>query len=83
MSPKVLKIEDLNLEVKIFWKERHGPHCHVLAPGAKASFDLLTLECLVNAGFSKTALNRIQKALKHYRPFLMEKWDEIQKESKN
>ncbi len=83
MSPRILRIESLNIEVKIYWKERHGPHCHVIGPGAKASFDLTTLECLVSSGFSETALNRIQKALKHYQEFLREKWDEIQEESKD
>jgi hypothetical protein len=83
MSPRVLQLDQLHMTVKIFWKERHGPHCHVIAPGAKASFDLVTLECLVSAGFSEVALNRIQKALRQYQTFLMEKWNEIQEESKN
>ncbi len=83
MSPRVLRLDKLNLDVKIFWNESHGPHCHVVAPGAKASFDLKTLECLVSAGFSEVALNRIQKALRKYQAFLLEKWDEIQEESKN
>ena len=83
ISPRVLKIDALNIAVKIYWKERHGPHCHVIGPGAKASFDLITLECLVSSGFSEMALNRIRKALKRYQEFLLEKWDEIQEESKN
>ena len=83
MSPRVLKLDKLNLNVKIFWKEQHGPHCHVISPGAKASFDLRTLECLVSSGYSEVALNRIQKALKQYQNFLLEKWDEVQEESKN
>lgn len=83
ISPRVLKLEELNLEVKIFWKEAHGPHCHVIAPGAKASFSLTTFECYVSKGFSEVALNRIQKALWLYKDFLMEKWYEIQEESKD
>ena len=63
MSPKVLKLESINVEVKIYWKEKHGPHCHVIGKGAKASFDLKTLECLVNSRFSEVALNRIRKGL--------------------
>ena len=83
MSPKVLFLDQLNVEVKIFWKENHGPHCHVIGPGAKASFSLTTFECYVSSGFSEVAINRIQKALIMYNEFLMEKWHEIQEESKN
>ncbi|MBI2604713.1 MAG: DUF4160 domain-containing protein [Deltaproteobacteria bacterium] len=69
--------------MRIHWKEPHGPHCHVQKPGAKASFDLRTLECLASTGFSEIALNRIQKALGRYQSFLMERWHEIQDESKD
>lgn len=83
MSPKVLRLEAFNVEIKIYWKEHHGPHCHVIGPGAKASFDLNTLQCLASKGFSKTTLNRVQKALARYQSFLLEKWDEIQEEAKD
>jgi hypothetical protein len=83
MSPRVLQLEALNVYVKIHWKENHGPHCHVVGPGAQASFELQTFECLASRGFSEVAINRIQKALKRYQTFLLEKWDEIQEESKD
>lgn len=83
MAPRVLALTELNLVVKIYWKKNHGPHCHVIAPGAKASFSLITFECFVSKGFSEVAIKRIQKALKLYQDFLMEKWNEIQEESKN
>lgn len=57
----------------------HGyPHVHVLGKNAEAKFRLDKVECLENKGFSKKALNEIEKQVVKYQELLLEAWDDWQ-----
>jgi hypothetical protein len=76
VAPTVFKTR--NLRVVIFPKDHRPAHVHVYGPDGEAKFDIHTLECLSNKGFSERLIKRIQAYLSERQPRLLEVWDEYQ-----
>lgn len=76
MAPTIFKI--WNFRIVIYPKDHKPAHVHVIGPGAEAKFDIKTLECLDNYGFSEKTLKRIKAYLKERQHSLLEAWDEYQ-----
>jgi hypothetical protein len=62
----------------IYPRDHKPPHVHVLGPGAEARFEIKTLKCLSNHGFSMRALREIKRFLAQEKENLLEKWNEYQ-----
>ena len=51
----------------------------MIDPDAEAKFEIKTMECVENHGFSEKSLKRIKEYLKERKSNLLEAWDEYQK----
>lgn len=77
MSPTIFQV--WNLRIVIYPKDHEPAHVHVVGPDAEAKFDIKTLECMENHGFSEKSLRRIKEYLKDRKMNLLEVWDDYQK----
>ncbi|MFN7728498.1 MAG: DUF4160 domain-containing protein [Bdellovibrio sp.] len=53
-------------------------HVHVIGPDAEAKFDISTMECTENHGFSEKSVKRIKQYFNERKDRLREAWDEYQ-----
>lgn len=80
MSPTIFTAGPLRFEIRTKEKNHLGrPHVHVIGPGAQASFDLTTGQCLASTGFRKKDLNRIAKHVAENLADLKECWNDYHK----
>ena len=57
----------------------HGyPHVHILGKSAECKFRLDEVKCMDNKGFSKKAINQIEKQVVKYQDLLLDAWHEWQ-----
>ena len=74
--PVILRFKNIRF---VIVPQDHGhPHVHVLGKSAEAKFRLDQVECMDNKGFSKKALNEIEKQVLKYQDLLLEAWDDWQ-----
>lgn len=76
MSPVVFRAG--NLKFSIYFHDHSPPHVHVIGKGVEAVFNIQTLECTENFGFSARTILKIRIYLSGKREQLMEKWNEYQ-----
>jgi hypothetical protein len=76
VAPTVFRTR--SYRIVIFPKDHRPAHVHVLGPDAEAKFDINTLECLSNQGFTSRALRTIREYLESRQTRLLEIWDEFQ-----
>lgn len=76
MAPTIFKI--WKFRVMIYPKDHSPAHVHVVGPDAEAKFDVQTMECIANNGFSEKTIKRIKEYLKDRKQSLMEAWHEYQ-----
>jgi hypothetical protein len=76
MAPTVFRTR--NYRIVIYPRDHRPAPVHVIGPDAEARFDIGTLECLSNRGFSQRALRNIQDYLKSRKSRLQEACDELQ-----
>ena len=72
-----------NMRVMIFANDHRPPHVHVIAPGARAVFNLYGIELVRSTGFDTRAINKIESFLTEKRLELMEAWHEIHGKEKD
>lgn len=77
MSPTIFQV--WNLRIVIYPKDHEPAHVHVIGPQGEAKFDIETMECMENHGFSEKSLRRIKEYLKERKTNLLEAWDDYQK----
>jgi hypothetical protein len=76
MAPVVLRTR--NLVVRVYPKDHHPPHVHVIGPNAEARFEIENLRCTYFRGFSFRDLGRIKEFLRHHEQTLWEAWNDYQ-----
>ena len=66
------------MRVIVYPKDHKPAHVHVIGPEAEAKFNIETLECIENSGFSEKSLRRIKEYLKERQETLRRAWYEYQ-----
>ena len=69
-----------NVRVRIYPKDHPPPHVHAVGPDCEAKFEIETMVCSFSRGFSERDLRRIQEYLLNKKDYLMEVWNEYQKD---
>ena len=69
-----------SVKIRIYPKDHQPPHVHAVGPGCEAKFEIETLLCSFSRGFSERDLRRIQNHLEDQQDYLMEVWNEYQKD---
>lgn len=69
-----------NVRIVIYPKDHKPPHIHAIGPDAEAKFEIETLDCFFSRGFSTKDLKRIQSYLDSKKDYLMEIWNDNQKD---
>jgi hypothetical protein len=69
-----------NVKIRIYPKDHPPPHVHAVGPGCEAKFEIESMACLFSRGFSEKDLRCIQQYLLGRREYLMEVWNEYQKD---
>ncbi len=77
MAPTIFQTS--NIRIVIYPKDHEPAHVHVIGPDAEAKFEIKSMECIENFGFSEKSLRRIKEYLKERRSILLEAWNEYQK----
>ncbi len=77
MSPTIFQV--WNLRIVIYPKDHEPAHVHVMGPDGEAKFDIRTMECIENHGFSEKSLRRTREYLIARKSSLLEAWHEYQK----
>ena len=78
MAPTVFRTR--NLRIVIYPKDHEPPHVHAIGPDAEAKFEIETLNCFFSRGFTTKDLKRIQSYLDSQKEYLMEVWNDNQKD---
>ena len=69
-----------SIKIRIYPKDHHPPHVNAVGPVCEAKFEIETLECSFARGFTSKDLKRIQVYLEKHKEYLMEVWNEYQKD---
>jgi hypothetical protein len=68
------------IKIRIYPKDHRPPHIHAVGPDCEAKFEIQTMECSFSRGFTLKDLKRIQEYLSQHQEYLMEVWNEYQKD---
>lgn len=69
-----------SIKIRIYPKDHLPHHVHAVGPDCEAKFEIETLECSFSRGFTNKDLKRIQVYLEKHKEYLMEVWNEYQKD---
>ena len=68
------------VKVCIYPKDHKPPHIHAVGPDCEAKFEIKTMNCIFSRGFTAKDLKRLQEYLDGHKTYLMEVWNEYQKD---
>ena len=74
--PTVLKVG--KFKVYIYYQDHLPPHIHVQGPESELKFLIQNMDCIYAYNISLKDINKLQKYLKQFEFYFMEKWDEFQ-----